>query len=129
MRGKTMVLDRARDTISVDRVRIMPDATVVPQSVMTIGDEAADLVDHLVVFSSLATKGTAWLSHSLEQLTPSPEPPPVPRRISALGRDLLLLRAKLVASGLPLLAWDEIEEEVRDRRGGVDEGSDEGDLR
>ena len=49
------------------------------------------------------------------------------RPISELGRDLLALRAQIVASGLPLLSWDEVEEEVRTRRGGGDD--DESDVR
>lgn len=38
-----------------------------------------------------------------------------------LGRRLRALRARLVASGEPLLGWDEIEQEARERRGGVDQ--------
>jgi hypothetical protein len=34
-----------------------------------------------------------------------------------LGQRLWELRQKIVASGIPLLTWDEIEREVRDRRG------------
>lgn len=37
---------------------------------------------------------------------------------TALGRQLLQLRSQIVASGAPLLGWDEIEEEVTARRGG-----------
>jgi hypothetical protein len=36
---------------------------------------------------------------------------------SDLGRKLRALRAKIVASGAPLLDWDELEEEVAERRG------------
>lgn len=37
-----------------------------------------------------------------------------------LGKKLLALRAKIVASGEPLLTWDEIDTEVRKRRGEMD---------
>lgn len=37
---------------------------------------------------------------------------------TALGRDLLAIRERIVASGQPLLDWDGIEREVTDRRGG-----------
>jgi predicted DNA-binding antitoxin AbrB/MazE fold protein len=37
---------------------------------------------------------------------------------TTLGRDLRLLRARVVSSGVPLLDWDGIEEEVRRHRGG-----------
>jgi hypothetical protein len=47
---------------------------------------------------------------------------------SNLGRDLLALRAEIVASGVPLLSWDEVEKEVRVRRGGVD-SDDDADVR
>lgn len=38
-----------------------------------------------------------------------------------LGRRLWELRKKIVASGEPLLDWDDIEREVAERRGGVSE--------
>lgn len=34
-----------------------------------------------------------------------------------LGRKLMSIRAKIVASGEPLLNWEEIEREVKERRG------------
>lgn len=34
-----------------------------------------------------------------------------------LGRRLMKLRAQIVASGEPLLGWDDIEREVAERRG------------
>lgn len=37
-----------------------------------------------------------------------------------LGKKLFALRAKIVASGEPLLSWDEIDAEVRKRRGEID---------
>lgn len=37
--------------------------------------------------------------------------------VSELGRQLRALRAKIVASGAPLLDWDELEQEVAARRG------------
>ena len=35
-----------------------------------------------------------------------------------LGRRLWEIRARIVASGTPLLSWDEIDREVQERRGG-----------
>jgi hypothetical protein len=53
--------------------------------------------------------------------------PPAPvaayRPRTALGRRLLELRARIVATGMPLLDWDGVEREVRERRG--DLGGDE----
>lgn len=40
-----------------------------------------------------------------------------------LGRDLLKIRERIVASGQPLLDWAGIEREVADRRGGDGSGS------
>lgn len=40
---------------------------------------------------------------------------------TSLGRQLWEIRERIVASGAPLLDWDEIEEELADRRGGFDE--------
>lgn len=37
-----------------------------------------------------------------------------------LGKKLLSLRAKIIASGEPLLSWEEIDNEVKKRRGGMD---------
>jgi len=37
-----------------------------------------------------------------------------------LGKRLWEIRKKYVASGEPLLDWDEIEKEVKERRGGVE---------
>jgi hypothetical protein len=34
-----------------------------------------------------------------------------------LGKQLLRIREKIIASGEPLLSWEEIEREVADRRG------------
>jgi len=39
------------------------------------------------------------------------------RAKTELGRQLLALRAKIVASGVPLLDWSGVEREVRERRG------------
>lgn len=36
---------------------------------------------------------------------------------TALGRKLMSIRAKIIASGEPLLNWEEIEREVAERRG------------
>jgi hypothetical protein len=40
-----------------------------------------------------------------------------------LGRRLWEIRARIVASGEPLLGWKEIEREVADRRGGHEPNS------
>ena len=45
----------------------------------------------------------------------------IPR--TPLGRRLLAIRAKILASGAPLLAPDEIEKEVAARRGGAQHDS------
>ncbi len=37
-----------------------------------------------------------------------------------LGRKLVSIRAKIIASGEPLLNWEEIEREVAERRGEAD---------
>ena len=39
--------------------------------------------------------------------------------ISPLGRRLREIRARIVASGVPLLNWEELEREIAERRGGV----------
>jgi len=36
---------------------------------------------------------------------------------TALGRRLMSIRAKIVASGEPLLNWQDIEQEIAERRG------------
>lgn len=46
--------------------------------------------------------------------------PPFPL-VTPLAKKLWELRQKLIASGAPLLDWDDIEREVRDRRGGISE--------
>jgi hypothetical protein len=46
-----------------------------------------------------------------------PEPPfPL---VTPLAKKLWEIRQRIVASGVPLLDWDDIEREVRQRRGGV----------
>jgi predicted HTH domain antitoxin len=40
--------------------------------------------------------------------------------ITAIGRKLVETRARLIVSGTPLLDWDEIQQEVVDRRGGLE---------
>jgi len=39
--------------------------------------------------------------------------------LSDADRKLLALRARIVASGRPLLDWGEVEQELAERRGGV----------
>ena len=46
-----------------------------------------------------------------------PEPPFELR--TPLAKKLWELRQKIIASGVPLLDWDDIEREVQERRGGV----------
>lgn len=36
---------------------------------------------------------------------------------TALGRKLLAIRSKIITSGEPLLSWEEIEQEIKERRG------------
>jgi hypothetical protein len=36
-----------------------------------------------------------------------------------LGRQLWEIRARIIASGVPLFSWDEIDQEVAERRGGA----------
>jgi len=43
---------------------------------------------------------------------------PLPR--SPLGQRLRVLRARIVASGLPLLNDDELDQEIAERRGGIE---------
>ena len=40
-----------------------------------------------------------------------------------LGKRLLRLRERIVASGEPLLTWDEVEREVAERRGEAEQQS------
>ncbi len=40
---------------------------------------------------------------------------------TSLGRRLLEIRRRIVAAGTPLLDWDDLEPEVRSRRGGAHE--------
>jgi len=54
------------------------------------------------------------------------ERPPLPivedfQPKTSLGRRLRELRKRIVASGEPLLDWDELEREIAERRGGVSE--------
>ena len=46
-----------------------------------------------------------------------------------LGRRLWNIRARIVASGRPLLSWDELEREVVERRGEPEREHEEGHLR
>jgi hypothetical protein len=42
----------------------------------------------------------------------------VASRMSPLGQRLQSIRQRIVASGTPLLTWDDLEAEIADRRGG-----------
>ena len=62
-------------------------------------------------------------SHPVD--TPVKVEPPAPttyRPETTLGRKLWEIRKRIVASGEPLLSWDDIEREVAERRGEVNEG-------
>jgi len=62
--------------------------------------------------------------HAKQQATadPPPEAPePEFQPKTALGRRLWELRKKIVASGEPLLDWEDLEREIAERRGGVSE--------
>jgi hypothetical protein len=50
-----------------------------------------------------------------EGMEPFSSPPKTP-----LGKRLREIRAKIFASGVPLLDWEEIAHEVADRRGGFE---------
>ncbi len=51
-------------------------------------------------------------------VTPVTVSPPVPRRArTELGRKLREIRHRIVTSGQPLLNWDGLDREIRDRRG------------
>jgi hypothetical protein len=50
-------------------------------------------------------------------------------QVSDLGRRLREIRARIVASGTSLLTWDEIEREVRSRRGGLQVVENDADVR
>lgn len=41
---------------------------------------------------------------------------------TALGKQLMEIRAKIVASGEQLMDWEEVELEIADRRGGAQNG-------
>ena len=42
---------------------------------------------------------------------------------TALGKRLVEIRAKIIASGEPLLDWDGVEKEIADRRGEHESGT------
>lgn len=42
---------------------------------------------------------------------------------TSLGKRLLEIRAKIIASGEHILDWEEIEKEVAERRGGLESGA------
>jgi hypothetical protein len=47
------------------------------------------------------------------------KPPARPR--TELGKQLLRIRERIVASGEPLLSWGEIDQEIAERRGDVEQ--------
>ncbi len=65
-----------------------------------------------------ATSGTVARTMLRPDLYPPDREPP--GEISALGARLIKIRERIVASGEPLLDWDDIEREVRERRGGAE---------
>ena len=52
----------------------------------------------------------------VESLEPTSSPTP-PQPPTPIGQQLHQIRAEIVASGVPLLNWEEITQEKRDRRG------------
>jgi len=57
--------------------------------------------------------------HPETDLSLHPEEEFKPR--TPLGRRLWELRKRIIASGQPLLDWDDLEREIAERRGGVSE--------
>jgi hypothetical protein len=64
----------------------------------------------------LFTKETRPMSIEIEPIPASKEPVSFKPK-TPLGRKLWELRQKIVASGEPLLDWEELEKEVAERRG------------
>jgi len=56
-----------------------------------------------------------------ERRNPEPAQSQSPTQPSALGDRLQAIRDQIVESGMPLLTREEVEQEVRDRRGGYQE--------
>lgn len=54
-----------------------------------------------------------------DQVLEAPEPEFQPK--TSLGRRLWALRQQILASGEPLLDWEDLEREIAERRGGVSE--------
>ena len=55
--------------------------------------------------------------------TPHVEPTRIGTARTRLGEQLLRIREKIVASGEPLLSWEDIEREVAERRGEFEQQS------
>jgi hypothetical protein len=68
------------------------------------------------------TGGCPIMGIEKERIEETVEPCSSPSRTS-LGKRLLEIRAKILASGAHLLDWDEIEQEVAERRGGLENGT------
>jgi len=56
-----------------------------------------------------------------ERRNPEPAQSQSPTQPSSLGDRLQTIRDQIVESGMPLLTREEVEQEVRDRRGGYQE--------
>jgi len=56
-----------------------------------------------------------------ERQSPKPTQPHPPAQSSAVGDRLQAIRDQIVESGMPLLTREQVEQEVRDRRGGYQE--------
>ena len=56
---------------------------------------------------------------TLKKTKPTLDKTSLPRPQTLLGKKLMKLRKRIVASGGPLLGWKEIEQEVTVRRGGI----------
>lgn len=61
--------------------------------------------------SDIATELEAEIRHQTELLQPR----------TSLGRKMAETRARIIVSGEQLLDWDEIEQEIAERRGGIEE--------
>ena len=57
------------------------------------------------------------MNEPLNKAPGSEDAPARPR--TELGKQLLRVRERIIASGEPLLSWDEIDEEIAERRGDV----------
>lgn len=104
------------NTVTSERAPTLEAAYLWPQSQE---DSSARLAKWylmtLVEFESADTRAGRSLTATARHTPPKSAEPRVPT--SDLGRRLRQLRAQIVASGAPLLDWQELEYEVAERRG------------